>query len=95
MRRINLFLIVTVISLASLVSVTVAGYFILSAQTNPYSSDWMGQMMGFNPQTMGRFGPGTGMMGAWTPPTELAPAGDSLTLDEATAIAKAMSFPTS
>ena len=53
MRRINLFLIVTVISLASLVSVTVAGYFILSAQTNPYSSDWMGQMMG-------------GMMGGYT-----------------------------
>ncbi|MGB7342064.1 MAG: hypothetical protein WBC91_24425 [Phototrophicaceae bacterium] len=45
-------------------------------------------MMGFDSETMGRFGPGTGMMGAWTPPTELAPSGVSLTFDEAVLIAE-------
>jgi hypothetical protein len=32
---------------------------------------------------------GYGMMGGWAPPAELAPAGDTLTLDEAIAIAEA------
>lgn len=49
----------------------------------------MGMMMSFASETMGRFGPGTGMMGAWTPPTELAPSGVSLTFDEAVLIAEA------
>lgn len=46
-------------------------------------------MMGMDPSQMGRFGPGTGMMGAWTPPADLAPAGDALTLDEAVKVAEA------
>ncbi|MBZ0298418.1 MAG: hypothetical protein K8J31_01700 [Anaerolineae bacterium] len=49
----------------------------------------MGHMMGFDPDTMGRFGPGTGMMGAWTPPADLAPTAGTLTLDEATQVASA------
>jgi hypothetical protein len=38
---------------------------------------------------MDQFGPGEGMMGAWNPPTELAPTGETLTLDEAVEIAEA------
>lgn len=49
----------------------------------------MGGEMGMNPDSMGQFGPGTGMMGAWTPSADLAPAGKSLTLDGAVKIAKA------
>lgn len=49
----------------------------------------MGMMMDFDSESMGRFGPGNGMMGAWTPPTELTPANETLTLDEAIAIAEA------
>jgi hypothetical protein len=48
----------------------------------------MGQMMGSGSQTIGRFGPGTGMMGAWTPPADLAPQSGTLTLDEAVKIGK-------
>lgn len=58
-------------------------------QNGVYGMGMMGGMMGYDPQTMGRFGPGTGMMGAWTPPTQLAPAGDTLALDEAVLIAEA------
>ncbi len=49
MRRITLFLIVTVVSLAALVAVVVAGYYVITAQsaTNGYTNyNWMGQMMG-------------------------------------------------
>ncbi len=48
-----------------------------------------GMMMGFDLDEMGRFGPGAGMMGAWTPPDDLAPAGNTLTLDEAVEVAEA------
>lgn len=44
MRRTNLFLILTVASLASLIAVIAAGYFVLSATSSPYPSNWMGQM---------------------------------------------------
>lgn len=47
-----------------------------------------GMMMGGWDQ-YGQFGPGSGMMGAWTPPEELRPSGNTLTLDEAVAIASA------
>jgi uncharacterized membrane protein len=43
MRRINLFLILTIISIASLVAVVLAGYFVLSTTQN-YHTNWMGQM---------------------------------------------------
>ncbi len=46
MRRINLFLILTAVSLVSLVAVVVAGYYVLSASSSQYPSNWMGQMMG-------------------------------------------------
>jgi hypothetical protein len=50
----------------------------------------MGGMMNASPDRSGIVGPGNGMMGAWTPPLALAPAaGTPLTLDKATAIAKA------
>lgn len=42
MRRVNLFLLITVISLASLIGVVVAGYLVLSSST--YPSNWMGEM---------------------------------------------------
>lgn len=48
----------------------------------------MGMMMGDFDQ-FGQFGPGSGMMGAWTPPEELRPAGDTLTLEEAVVVAEA------
>ena len=48
----------------------------------------MGMMMG-NFDQFGRFGPGSGMMGAWTPPEELRPSGQTLTLDEAVKVAEA------
>lgn len=46
MRRINLVLTLTIISLVSLIAVIVAGYFVLSASSSQSSSNWMGQMMG-------------------------------------------------
>jgi len=58
---------------------------------------WYGGMMGgwsgaagcpFAGMMMG-YGNGFGMMGSWTPPADLAPAGDTLTLDEALAVAQA------
>ncbi len=49
----------------------------------------MGGMMNGNANPMGSFGPGTGMMGAWTPPADLAAGAKPLTLDNATAVAKA------
>ncbi|MAS35425.1 MAG: hypothetical protein CL610_15550 [Anaerolineaceae bacterium] len=48
----------------------------------------MHNMMGFDQSTM-RFGPGTGMMGAWTPSSDLAPEDDALTLEEAVGVAQA------
>jgi hypothetical protein len=42
-----------------------------------------GPMMGYNNQF------GMGMMGGWTPSADLAPAGETLTLDEAVAVAQA------
>jgi len=63
MRRIHLFLALTIISIASLVAITVAGYYVLtSAQTSYYNGqnqNWMGQMW----QGMG------GMMGNQAAPT--------------------------
>lgn len=49
----------------------------------------MGMVMGFDSETMGRFGPGNGMMGAWTPPPDLNPTSDALSIDEAVEIAEA------
>jgi uncharacterized membrane protein len=47
MRRINLFLTLTIISLASLVAVVIAGYYVLSASsTSQNPSNWMGQIWG-------------------------------------------------
>lgn len=46
-------------------------------------------MMSAHAGSMGSFGPGKGMMGAWTPPADLIPKNTPLTLDKATAIAKA------
>ena len=46
MRRISLFLILTIASLVSLIAVVVAGYYVLSASSSQYSSNWMGQMWG-------------------------------------------------
>ncbi len=65
-----------------------AGWFGMGMTGGMMGPGMMGGMMGDFDQ-MGRFGPGTGMMGAWTPPAELAPAGDALTLDEAVEIAEA------
>jgi hypothetical protein len=46
MRRIHLFLLLTLVSLASLVPVSVTGYYVLTSSTSnsQYGSDWMGQM---------------------------------------------------
>src|SRR3990170_7436369 len=52
MRRVSLFLLLTVVSLVSLIAVVIAGYYVLAATASPYPNDWMGQMMG-----------GGGMMG--------------------------------
>lgn len=52
MRRISLFLILTMAALVSLVAVVVVGYSVLASTSSPYPSNWMGQMMG-----------GGGMMG--------------------------------
>ncbi len=51
----------------------------------------MGSMMGMMADfsNMGRFGPGSGMMGAWPPPADLVPAGGVRTLDQAVEIAEA------
>jgi hypothetical protein len=49
----------------------------------------MGSMMMGNFDQYGQFGPGSGMMGAWTPPQDLRPNGTALTLDEAVAVAEA------
>jgi hypothetical protein len=46
MRRKNLFLILTVVSLASLVAVVIAGYYVLSTSSSQYPYNWMGQMIG-------------------------------------------------
>lgn len=48
-----------------------------------------GGMMGGGAGYIGRFGPGTGMMGAWTPSADLVAGAKPLTLDKVTAIAKA------
>jgi hypothetical protein len=47
MRRINLFLVLTLISLVSLVVIVAAGYIVLAAPSSSSSnnSNWMGQMM--------------------------------------------------
>jgi len=49
----------------------------------------MGGMMSAHPDSMGQFGPGKGMMGAWSPPADPTSSSGPLTLDKATAIAKA------
>ena len=48
----------------------------------------MGMMFG-GFEDMGRFGPGAGMMGGWQVPADLAPTGETLTLDEAVEVAEA------
>lgn len=55
MRRISLFLIITIVSLASLVAAIAAAYFVLEASSQS-SSNWMGQMM----SGMGNMVGGTG-----------------------------------
>lgn len=47
-----------------------------------------GMSMRLDPDAMGRFGPGTGMMSAWTPPAELAPTEGALTLEQAVSLAE-------
>jgi hypothetical protein len=49
----------------------------------------MGGMMNVAPDHMGSFGPGKGMMGAWTPPADVLSGAKPLTLTSASAIAKA------
>jgi uncharacterized membrane protein len=44
MRRIHLFLMLTVISIASLVGVSIVGYYVLSSASSASQSNWMGQM---------------------------------------------------
>jgi uncharacterized membrane protein len=44
MRRIHLFLVLTIISMASLVAISIAGYYVLSSATSTSQSNWMGQM---------------------------------------------------
>lgn len=50
---------------------------------------WYGHGPMHGPAMMMGYGFGMGMMGAWTPPADLAPAGEALTLDEALAVADA------
>jgi uncharacterized membrane protein len=52
MRRISLFLFLTVVSLVSLIAVVIAGYYVLAATSSPYPNDWMGQMMGSGGSSM-------------------------------------------
>ncbi len=58
MRRITLFLILTIVSLVSLVAVVAAGYLILTAPSSSSNnpSNWMGQMMGGLGNMMGETG---------------------------------------
>jgi hypothetical protein len=58
-----------------------------SAEQCAQMSGMMGGMM--NATHMGTFGPGTGMMGAWTPPADLTTGAKPLTLDKATTVARA------
>jgi hypothetical protein len=71
------------------------------AQLNQYNMGMMGGMMmgrmgmmgsmmegNFGSGMMGEFGPSTAMMGAWNPPADLAPVGDTLTLSEAAELAE-------
>jgi uncharacterized membrane protein len=44
MRRIHLFLMLTVLSIASLVAVSIVGYYVLSSASSTPQSNWMGQM---------------------------------------------------
>jgi uncharacterized membrane protein len=44
MKRIHLFLIITVISMVSLLAVALSAYYVLSASTTQSQSNWMGQM---------------------------------------------------
>jgi uncharacterized membrane protein len=44
MRRIHLFLMLTILSIASLVAVSIVGYYVLSSASSPSQSNWMGQM---------------------------------------------------
>ncbi len=72
MRRLKLFLIVTVAALASLVAVVFAGYVVLSASSaqNSYQSNWMGQMW----QGMGgMMGGNSGTTGAQVQSNAVAP----------------------
>ena len=60
----------------------------------PFADDmWTGMMGSGNPYGAGMMGfgnqYGAGMMGAWTPSAELAPAGETLTLDESVSVADA------
>jgi len=47
----------------------------------------MGMMMG-DFDEFGQFGPGSGMMGAWTPPEDLRPTEDALTFEKAVVVAE-------
>jgi uncharacterized membrane protein len=44
MRRIHLFLVLTIISIASLAAVSIVGYYVLSSATSTSQSNWIGQM---------------------------------------------------
>jgi uncharacterized membrane protein len=44
MRRIHLFLVLTIISIASLIAVSIVGYYVLSSATPTPQTNWMGQM---------------------------------------------------
>ena len=53
MRRISLFLIITIASLASIVSVIVVGYYALVASASPYPNSWISQLGGMMSQLGG------------------------------------------
>ena len=58
MKRVNVFLVILVASLAALIAITAIGFSIFTTNQNPYN--WMSQMFGGNSPTTGGMG---GMMG--------------------------------
>lgn len=68
-----------------------AGWFGMGMMGGMMGHMGMGAMMGMmaNLDDMGRFGPGSGMMGAWTPPADLIPERGIRTLEQAVEIAEA------
>jgi predicted transcriptional regulator len=65
MRRVNVFLVILVASLAALIAITAIGFSIFTNNQNPYN--WMSQMFGGNSPTTGGMG---GMMGQTGQPSD-------------------------